>query len=304
MTKILIVCSTNNGSVSSFITEQLDSLVQKGLTIEIYGITGKGMKGYLNNLSSLKAKIDLFKPDIVHAHFGLSGLLACLQRKTPVVVTLHGSDINTTKNRIFSRMAVFLSRETIFVEEAMSRKLRMKHPIIIPCGVNMKIFNSTPSAEARKKIGLDPEKIFILFAGAFNNWIKNSKLAQDAIRLLNNSNIELIELKDRSRKEVALLMNSCNVILMTSISEGSPQVIKEAFACNRPVVSTDVGDVKERFMGIEGCFICTYHAEDVAAKLKLALHFERTNARYSISNLELDLIADRIIEIYHSILKS
>ena len=39
--------------------------------------------------------------------------------------------------------------------------------------------------------------------------------------------------------------NSVDCLILTSFHEGSPNVIKEAMACNLPIVSTKVGDVEE-----------------------------------------------------------
>ena len=63
-------------------------------------------------------------------------------------------------------------------------------------------------------------------------------------------------------------MNSADCILFTSIQEGSPNVIKEALACNIPIVSTNVGDVKERLETIDGCFVIDdYDAKNLAEAL-------------------------------------
>ncbi len=91
--KILIVCSGNSDELSPFIQEQADSLSTLGIKIDFFKIKGKGMFGYLRNHFKYKEKIRNFKPDVIHAHYGLSGLFANLQRKVPVVTTYHGSDL-------------------------------------------------------------------------------------------------------------------------------------------------------------------------------------------------------------------
>jgi len=140
-----------------------------------------------------------------------------------------------------------------------------------------------------------------LFAGAFDNWVKNSKLAIESV--MNISDTELLELKGYNRNQVSLLMNACDVILITSFSEGSPQVIKEAMACNLPIVSTDVGDVKEVIGNTEGCYITSFDPKDVAEKIKMALDFgKRTNGRENIKHLEINIIAKRIIKLYNKVL--
>jgi teichuronic acid biosynthesis glycosyltransferase TuaC len=82
------------------------------------------------------------------------------------------------------------------------------------------------------------------------------------------------------------------------LHEGSPNVIKEAMACNCPIVSTDVGDVKEVIGETEGCFISSFEAKDIATKLQLAINFGRTKGRQNISKLESHKIAKEIEKIY------
>jgi len=117
-------------------------------------------------------------------------------------------------------------------------------------------------------------------------------------------NCELIELENRSREEVNLLLNACNLLLLTSFSEGSPQIIKEAMACNCPVVATDVGDIREVIKGTDGCYITSFDPEDVAEKIKLALQFKgRTNGRKKIQHFDNDLIAEKVYNVYEQIVK-
>ena len=114
--KILIVCSLNSGFISPFVEEQAESLKRLGVVVDYYPIRGKGVWGYLNYLYPLKKKINVYSPDLIHAHYGLTGLLASLQMKIPVVTTFHGSDINQKGiNLIFSFFALALSKKSIFV---------------------------------------------------------------------------------------------------------------------------------------------------------------------------------------------
>ena len=117
--------------------------------------------------------------------------------------------------------------------------------------------------------------------------------------------MELLELYGNTRDEVILLMCAADVFLMTSVSEGSPQVIKEAMACGCPIVSVDVGDVKERVEGIMGCFVCpTNNPEAIASLLKEALSFEgKTMGRERIlaDGLDNKQVAERLIDVYNII---
>ena len=307
--KILIVGSLNShaGEFAPFVLEQAEALRAAGCEIEYFGVTGKGVKGYLKTLPLLKAKIKEVKPDVIHAHYGMSSLLANLQRMTPVVSTYHGSDINEKNARRFSKIAMRLSAWNIFVSQ---RTLDIAKPgkrySLIPCGINLPKDKSELPDMSRV---LEPGKKHVLFAGAFDNKVKDYPLAAESAGRFSDPFrnqrtvplIQHIELKGYTRDEVNALMYACDAFLMTSKTEGSPQVIKEAMACGCPIVSVDVGDVAEITKDVDGCFITERNAESIAKGLQKALSFEgRTKGRERIIELGLtnDQIAKKIIEIY------
>lgn len=324
--KLLIVASDKGGKFVPFIEEQISALQACGISVVRYGITGKGIMGYLRALPGLKRMILAERPDLIHAHYGLSGLLANLQRRVPVVTTYHGSDINLPKILRYSKIAIRLSAYNIFVSKrniaiAIRRKgeeakrLSGKYELL-PCGINL----PEPWSELQNKLvgqltlnqwvqeKLSTEAKHILFAGAFDNAVKNAPLAKAAINELTTEGVkvELIELKGYNRNQVNALMYNCDALLMTSKTEGSPQVVKEAMACGCPIVSVDVGDVAERVSGVEGCYVVrTREPKDIAEALQEALLFDgRTNGRQRI--LEMDLsneqVVKRLVAIYSQVL--
>lgn len=301
--KILVVCSENSGRIAPFIEEQVNALKKIGLQMEIFGVKGKGIRGYLKNWKLLLQHINEFQPDIIHAHYGLSGLLANLQRKVPVVTTYHGSDINDKRIFRISKLTIRLSEHNIFVSQKNVDKAKLKKKFsLISCGVDTSVFYPQNQEACRREMKLSKGKKYILFAGAFDNQVKNASLALNVVSTLKNT--ELIELKDYTRENVACLMNAVNACLMTSHSEGSPQFIKEAMACNCPVVSVDVGDVKELLEGVKHCYLAKYDIQDISEKLNLLFeNGERTNGKEKISNMHLDStsVARRILEVYNSI---
>ena len=306
--KVLIVASFNKGSFAPFIVEQAEALKQLGCEVDYYGLQGKGIKGYVQNLPLLRQRIKAFQPDVIHAHYGLSGLFANLQRRIPVVTTYHGTDINDNKAFRFSKMAMQLSAWNIFV----SRKtLKIAAPkkkyTLLPCGIDLSELQLTGIMGARQQMKLNHDKKYVLFAGAFDNVVKNAALAKEAVALLDEE-VELLELKGYSREEVTLLMCAADAFLMTSFTEGSPQVIKEAMACGCPIVSVEVGDVKERTDGVEGCFVAKSRGvKELAELLQKAIGFQgKTEGREKIIKDGLDnrQVAEKLMELYNGVLKS
>ena len=165
--RVLVVSSGNSNSVSPFVMDQAEDLKGLGIDIDFYVIKGNGMRGYLNNLSSYNEKIREFKPDIIHAHYGLSGLFANFQRKAPVVTTMHGDDINLKRNRIFSLIASILSHQTIVVNELMLKSLITNNVRVIPCGVNSRVFVEYDQTLVRKELKLSQDRKYVLFSSSF-----------------------------------------------------------------------------------------------------------------------------------------
>ncbi|MFR9627719.1 MAG: glycosyltransferase [Rikenellaceae bacterium] len=306
--RVLIVANHRHGYYAPFVKEQVDALRGLGIEIDYFPVVAKGIRGYLSLRNPLKRKIKEFRPNIIHAHYGLSCLLANLQRKVPVVSTYHGSDINVPYIRFFSKFAIQLSAYNIFVSQRNIDIARPKYNYsLIPCGVNLSNFNYVDRDKARKLLGYDNSVKLVLFAGGFQNRVKNYLLAQSAVSQIEG--VELLELKGYTREQVALLMYAVDVCLMTSFTEGSPQFIKEAMACGCPVVSVDVGDVKWLFGDISGCYIAERDAVQCAKKIEQALLYstinKRTNGRDRVEQLELnnEIIARKIFNVYKEIIK-
>lgn len=300
--KVLIVCRYRQGT-SPFITEQVDAMAARGIEFGYFYIRGKGIRSYISSYKKYKKQIAIHKPEIIHAHYGLSGFFANWQRKVPVVTTYHGGDINYKRSRPISKMASWLSQYNIYVSKKLANKAGAKKKFKVqPCGINLGIFQPIEKQLAREKMNLDLSKTYVLFASAFSNPIKNATLAKEAIKKT-GIDIQLLELKGYPREEVMLMLNACDVALLTSFSEGSPQFIKEAMACNCPIVSANVGSVEEIIDGTAGCYLADPNSDDVCEKLKQAIDFgKRTNGHLGVTHLDNSLVADKIISIYHTIL--
>ncbi len=303
--RILIVASGNSSQISPFVKEQADSLMKLDCTIDYFLIEGRGIFGYLKNYFLLKRILKRSKRyDLIHAHYGLSGLLASLQPSIPVVITFHGSDVNLNmRNYLLSLFASRLANANIFVHTNLSKSLKYypNQANIIPCGVDLDLFRPISKTVARDKLGLDNKETYVLFSSSFDNKIKNASLAKLAVKRVENT--ILIELKNFSRREVSLLLNAVDLLLVTSYSETGPLIVKEALACNCPLISTDIGDVKTLIAETKNCFITKYDAEDIASKIDVILKSDRmSNGRDKVKHLGLDIIGNRVLNIYRRML--
>ncbi len=312
--RVLIVHSGNatkgQSAAYTFVHDQGEALTHIGVEVDYYAVVGRGVRGYLRALGALRAKIGEVRPDIIHAHYGLCGLLCGLQRQIPVVTTFHGSDINSPRILKLSKVAMRLSKWNIFVSRSSIEKAHItKHYSLLPCGVDLTDEQLTDKAEARRAMGIDEQAVVVLFAGAFANSVKDSPLAKEAMQIVrkNRPNAQLMELKGYTRKQVNLLMCAADAFLMTSKTEGSPQVIKEAMACGCPIVSVNVGDVAERIGNADGGYIASSRsADEIAALVEKALAYRgRTAMRQKIlaEGLDNNSIAHKLLTIYRTIVE-
>ena len=310
--RVLIVCRYKPhlvGHAAPFIIEQYNALRDAGCEVELFPLQGY----YLKQWKALRKKIREWKPDVVHAHYGLSCLVANMAtRCVPVVSTYHGSDINQPKVRPLSKLAIRLSAWNVFVSKrniTLAGAVEGTKASLIPCGVALSEEQKMTRAEARKTLGWSAADKKVLFAGAFDNAVKDLELAKAAMKELENEGVsELVELKGYTREEVNRLMCAVDCLLMTSKTEGSPQVIKEAMACGCPIVSVDVGDVAERTEGVSGCFVVkSREPRDIAEALNKAIAFEgKTNGREHVlaAGLTNEQVAARLEAIYREILRN
>lgn len=301
--KVLFVSSGNNVfGISPIIANQKDSLVLQGLEISTFLIEGKGIKGYLKAVPKLRKYVKNKKFDVVHAHYSYSGFVASLAGCKPLVVSLMGSD---TKRGTLMKF-VIKSFNKLFWSACIVKSKKMRADIeipeahILPNGVNFEKFYEISKEKARKKLGYKSSNRHILFGSDPVRPEKNFILAESAITELNQNNVETHYLKDIPNEELVWYYGASDLALLTSTREGSPNVIKEAMACNCTIVATDVGDVKEVIGKTDGCYITSFDKTDVANKIGKALDFrEKTEGRKNIEYLRSDKIAEKLIQIYH-----
>lgn len=309
-----------------FVTEQGEAIRALGHEVDYFLVRGN----YIKAVKTLKAKIREFKPDIVHAHFGLSAITAELQTLVPVVTTFHNGETLNWHVNLLSSLFSLRAKHVIYVAQHIRdlSYFKAKNYSIIPCGVPMEQMTIIPKSEARRQLGWSNDKKYILFGGAFDNLRKNYALLEAAVTKLKseiiNHNSEIkdiicVEMKGLTRSQCVLRMNACDLFALPSHSEGSPQALKEAMAVNCPCLATDIADVRELFGGEPGHWILRnprktherwdadeHSLDEMVVLLKDALHFNgRTKGRERIQALELsnEQVARRLITIYENSIK-
>ena len=302
---VLFICRGKQGDqISPVVQAQADSLNEL-LKLTIFPIKGKGWKSYVKSISRLKKYLKSNEVGLIHAHYSYVGMIASLASRKPVVVSLMGSDIEDYRlGRILIHIFNCLFWKAVIVKSQRSKnKIKLKNASVIPNGVSLDLFKPLPHKEARNKLAFDPKRKYALFLADPERPEKNYLLAKTACELVSQHyDLELLVLHNTPHKEIPNYLSAADVLLLSSIFEGSPNAIKEAMACNCPVVSTDVGDVKELIKDTDGCYITTFKPEDVAEKLLLDLQFgERTNGRDKIQHLDDKNIANKLFALYKSI---
>ncbi len=300
----------------SFLGRQYQFLKREGIEIDIYYF--KARKKLFNYLwiwvrLHLKLLFSSNKHDIIHAQFGQSGVVA-MPTKLPLIVTLRGCDILgerdkdgniILKGRILQRLIQWMTRRAdavIIVSGHMRNYLPSTIiPHIIPSGLDFESLPIIPQNKARKQLGLSLNEKYVLFAANPDEHRKRYNLANEAVRILNERmTAKLIVCWKEPHDMIPVYMNACDVYIMTSRQEGSPNVVKEALACNLPIVSVPVGDVHERLDNVEGCEVCPddnpIHLAD--ALERVLRRGGRINGRESVANLDENILVQKVIAIY------
>jgi len=304
--RVLFVSSGRRGKPGPIIISQGESLKKSAIEVD-YITAGPGLRGYLSAIPSIRRAWKKGRYDLVHAHYSLSAFAASFAGRFPMAVSLMGSDVFMsapvrTLIRILSR---YRWNATIVKSARMKEKLRLPRAEVIPNGVDTTMFSPEPQMKARERLGIDPSRRVVLFGSSADRREKNPDLAEKAFALLDYPGAEMMYLSDLSHDEVPGYLNSADVLLLTSDWEGSPNVIKEAMACNCPFVSTDVGDVRWLSMGVKGCFITSSDPVDIAAGIRNALDLRgRSEGRERIIRIGLDSgsVAMKIKSVYETVI--
>lgn len=307
--KVLIVThmypSREHPENGVFVEQQVASLERAGVDMEVLHVDVKRSKLlYPWSFVPLYKRTLTRRYDLVHAHYVFAGIVARSQFRFPVVVTHHGDEALHGWQAPLCRAVSRLADKTIVVTEAIRRSVGVESAAVIPCGVDFDIFKPMDKRWAREQLGLDPGRKLVLFVGDYPKQLKRFDIIKRSVELLQERGIdaELVVAYKQAYRRVPIYMNACDVLVLASEHEGSPQVIKESMACNLPVVSVDVGDVADVLAGVRGCHLSPRDPESIADRVALVLErCERSDGREKTRRYELGEIAKRIVEVYEEV---
>lgn len=309
-----------NPAFGSFVKTQAESLKRAGVDVELLVMRGRHRKLlYPKAIFQLRKRLQKSSFDLVHAHFGYVGLVARTQSKVPLVVTYHGDDLLGTinergKKALWSVLAAAACKKlaqhvdaAIVQSQQMARQLKRSNVFVIPHEVDLEVFKPTERMEARRALGLAPEKKYVLFAANPEIPVKRFPLARAVANVLEQQDgfTQLLVVHKEPQWRLALYMSACDVLVFPSYQEGSPNVIKQAMACNLPIVATDVGDVRQVIGKTRDCYICPPDARKFASLMRGILSRRlRTDGREQVRHLNAESVSGKIIEVYEQVLQN
>lgn len=294
-----------NGTEGAFVQDQIRSLVRvnPNLKIDVLYLQGHRKAKYLLGATRVLAATIRTRYDLVHAHYGLAAMPAVFRFKAPLVITLHGSDVMIRWQRYLSRSACGFADAVIVVSEDLRKRLGRPEAAVIPAGIDLVLFRELDQAACRDVLRLTRDLPVVLFGGDPERRVKRYDLFQKAVDLIRAKGRAVAILKLSAgtypHEQMPIVLNACDVVTLTSDTEGSPMIVKEAMACNVPIVSVDVGDVAQVIGGTKGCLISSRDPADIAAKILETLAMGgRTNGRHQVQGFDQTATAQRILEIY------
>jgi glycosyltransferase involved in cell wall biosynthesis len=322
--KILYICSQwptpEKPSIAPFVERDVAAIRHQGVELDPMPYEGGwNFRKYWAAIREMRRRIKENDYDLIHAYFGQCGLVARAQFKLPVIVSYGGSDIEGSpvfqgaqryKHYVLmtiSRILSLLVDQVIVVSENLGRKLPRKDYTVISTALDLDTYQPMDRGEARAKMGLAPDGTYALFAANPDNTRKRYRLALEVCKIASKTRpVELVVATKRTPAEVAVFMNACDVLLLTSTNEGSPNIVREALGCNTPVVATDVGDVRERIGHLKECAVADSDDPNVLAAALLRVlettKGTRPNLRPEVQHIDYRVIGARIVEVYEKAL--
>ncbi|WP_423987490.1 glycosyltransferase [Haladaptatus sp.] len=240
--------------------------------------------------------------DLVHANYGLVTPFALAQPIRPLVITFWGTDL-MSENGWLPRLSTAVARQAdavILPTKAMAANYSGPHSLI-PFGVDTERFRPIPKQEARERIGWKSNVPIVLFPYDTSRDVKDFTRAKRIVEQV-DVDADLRAVSGVPYDEIPYYMNASDVLLVSSKREAGPMVVKEAAACNLPVISTDVGFVREVLDGVSNCTVSDVDRELVSAVEDVLARDDPSDGRTVIDGLSVDEMADSIVDVYDRVL--
>ncbi len=269
----------------------------------------------------LKRTARLYRPDLIHAHFGtLAGFVSALVSQVmgvPLVVTFRGSDLNPSPSdgklrsffqKVLSHLAAFSAKTNICVSNQLKKRLwwcswKTK---VIPTGIDLSFFKPIPKEPARQALGWGKNERIVCFNAGLSPDVKRLDIAERAVKAMKEriGNVRFVVLRgDVSHDKVPIYLSGADCLLLTSDYEGSPDIIKEALACNLPIISVDVGDVRKRLMGVNPSRIVARDPNAIAsAAAEIIVSGQRSNGRDRVCRIASEVVRGKILDVYRKVI--
>jgi glycosyltransferase involved in cell wall biosynthesis len=306
-------------SYGCFVKAQMESLRPLGVDYDVLFINGRESRwNYMRALPQLWHRLRTCRYDLIHAHMGLSGLVARCQISVPLVVSFMGFDVTgkfkgsdhiSAFGRFYQLSSFLLARlaSAVIVKTAeLKRRLKLEAAQVIPNGVDLDLFQPTDQAEARRSLGLDRQKKLVLFPYDPQRPVKRLDLLESAVGRARQAipELEILRVSGVPQSYMPLYMNAADVLVLPSQSEGSPNTVKEAMATNLPVIAVDVGDTAELIGQTEGCHLVARDAGEIAAKIvEVCCKGMRTRGRDCMARYSMENIAKQIAHVYSTVIR-
>ena len=318
--RVLAVIPDGVNKVSMvFAHRQMNSLKALSIDVGVFMLKSRtSLKSLFSDMIAFRQKLAMFKPDVVHAHYGtVTSFFCALGTNKPLVITFRGSDLNPVSGQnafsngikhLLSQLSAFRAKHIICVSQELKKRLwRTSDRVsIIPSGIDLSIFKPLEMKFARERLGLNLTDRIVLFNVGKSPLVKRLDLAEDAVEFVNThyQRIRFVKLYGNiDPDDMPYYYNAADCLLMTSDYEGSPNVVKEALFCNCPVVSVDVGGVRDRLAGVWPSKVVKRDPAEIGEGIIEILKVgKRSNGRDMVKDLSLKNQGVQLASIYQSML--